>query len=107
MKICPSCHTRSMVLHPRDGKVVFKCPGCEAEAPGRDEDRLIAASSVGGAEVEIEAEKFDNYLRNAASDPTTLKVTRDCPACGLNYMTQSRVGEDETVIYSCKCGLRE
>ena len=50
---------------------------------------------------------YRNLIRTAPFDRTNQQVSRSCSGCGLDYMTQIRVGESEAIIYTCKCGNEE
>lgn len=103
MRNCPQCLTRTMVRIIGDGRVLFQCP-CGHKVEGGDEDRLVRAA---GGSVTYQADKYDTLLRNAAQSRTMMRVEADCEKCGLPYMAQVRVGDEETIIRSCKCGFRQ
>ena len=103
MRVCPACHTRTMVRQIRPESVVFLCP-CGAEVSGGSAARLI----TGGETAEVaHAEKYKNVVRNAPHSRVGLRVARECTACDLPYMTLVRVGEEQAIIYACKCGHQE
>ena len=82
------------------GAVVFKCV-CGAEEPGRPEDARIGGGTTGAGDV---SEMYRRLIQSAPFDRTCQRVLRNCPECGLDYMVQIRVGDDESIIYRCKCG---
>ena len=105
MKFCPSCESvmrQSMAT----GRVVFHCEVCSTEVEGQASDTLIF-SGVIETGIESEEQKYARLLVNAAHDPSNEKVHRTCPKCGLDYMTQIRVGSRELIIFKCKCGHEE
>jgi len=97
---CPECETRTMIRHVADGKVVFRCP-CGHSLEGRGRDRLI---HTGGTAAVSQEEVYSTLLSNVAKSRTGLRVFRECSDCGLPYMTQVRLGKEETIILVCKCG---
>jgi DNA-directed RNA polymerase subunit M/transcription elongation factor TFIIS len=101
MKQCPYCESRTMVRVVADGEVYFQCP-CSAREKGKPEDRLLKSggnTSVGNSE------KYNTLTATAAHSQAVLKVAKDCPSCGLPYLTLVRVGDEETIIFTCKnCG---
>lgn len=99
MRSCPECN-RAMKRDTSSDVVSFKCY-CGFVAPGLPEDAQIANNVLNAEGTE---EMYKRLIRNAASDPVNQIVKKDCPSCGLDYMTQLRVGENEIVIWVCKCG---
>lgn len=85
------------------GRVSFVCP-CGNRAEGNSSDRLI---KVGGASAVTQTDKYSTLLSNASFSRTMLRVEKECPKCGLPYMALVRVGDEETIILTCKCGHRE
>lgn len=112
LHICPDCQTRAMQKEVSGGHIKFRCP-CGTEKEGTRFDRLIASSQtelrasdtqrVSHAQVE----SFATLVNNAARDRTGLKVPKKCEGCGLPYMTQLRIGADETVVHVCSCGHQD
>lgn len=43
-------------------------------------------------------------IRSAAHDRTNQQVHKDCPVCGLDYMTRIYVSDRMIAVYVCKCG---
>ena len=82
------------------GAVVFRC-FCGARVEGTPDDARIAGDILHAGETE---EMYRRLIRNAAFDRVNQVVLRDCPECGLDYMTQVRVGAREVVVWVCKCG---
>ncbi len=100
MKICPQCG-RSMERVIAADKIVFRCV-CGEETDGEPSDVRITGRVLHPGET---AEKYQKLIRNSPYDRTNQQVRRDCTSCGLDYMTQIRVGPEEVIIYTCKCGF--
>lgn len=82
------------------GAVSFVCY-CGVRVDGGPEDARIASDILNAGETE---EMYRRLIRSAPFDRVNQQVLRDCPKCGLDYMTQIRVGAREVVIWVCKCG---
>lgn len=82
------------------GEVVFNC-FCGVQAKGGAADARVAGGVLDAAET---GEMYERLIRNAPFDRVNQQVARDCPGCGLDYMTQIRVGAREVVVWVCKCG---
>lgn len=102
MRFCQNCG-RSMTRDPSSGRVVYRC-ACGAEEPGGPEDARVFGQVLGAGET---TEMYRLLIKTAPFDRTNQLVARDCPNCGLDYMTQIRVGEAEVIVYKCKCGHEE
>lgn len=100
MHLCPECQTRTMVRHVGDNKVIFRCP-CGYVVEGRGRDRLVR---VAATSTTSEEDTYATRLRNVAHTRIGLRVEAECEKCGLPYMTQVRLGQEETIIRTCKCG---
>ncbi len=74
---------------------------CGFVAEKTPEDARIAGEVLHAGETE---EMYRRLIRNAAFDRTNQQVRKECPQCGLDYMTQIRVGAREIVLWVCKCG---
>lgn len=92
-----------MVRDPSSGAVVFSCP-CGVEEKGEPEDARVFGATLGSRET---TEMYRRLIQSAPTDPTNQFVHRLCPACGLDYQVQIRVGVSEVIIYKCKCGHEE
>lgn len=103
MKFCPDCG-RVLVRDTSTGRIEFECTTCANRIDGDAWDARISGGVLHSGET---AEKYINLIRNAADDRVDQLVRRDCPKCGLDYMTQVRVGDREVVIHKCKCGHEE
>jgi len=80
--------------------VVFVCY-CGLVSKGTPKDARIAGDVLHAGETE---EMYRRLIRNAAYDRVNQQVMRECSKCGLDYMTQIRVGAREVVVWVCKCG---
>jgi len=80
--------------------VRFTCY-CGVGVEGDPEDARIAGDVLHAGETE---EMYRRLILNAAHDRVNQQVKKDCPNCGLDYMTQIRVGAREVVVWVCKCG---
>jgi len=102
MKFCSRCQhfiKKQIIL----GEVVFQCV-CSNREESTDEDVLINSSNT---EETNSIEMYNNLIEFAPFDRTNQLVQKDCPQCGLDYMTQLRIGEKEIVVYRCKCGYKK
>jgi DNA-directed RNA polymerase subunit M/transcription elongation factor TFIIS len=103
MRFCPKC-SRCMKKDTSSGSIEFKCPTCMEKVAGDRWDRRIGGKIISSSET---TGLYQKLLENAAFDRVNQLVRRDCKSCGLDYMTQIRVGDNETIIHLCKCGLME
>lgn len=99
MRTCPECG-RAMTRDTSAAAVKFAC-FCGLVVDGGPDDARIAGGILHAGETE---EMYRRLIRNAAHDRVNQQVRRDCPECGLDYMTQVRVGSREVVVWVCKCG---
>jgi ribosomal protein L37AE/L43A len=82
------------------GSVVFVCY-CGYRIPGGPMDARLAGGVLHSGQTTA---MYERLIRNSAHDRVNQQVSKDCPQCGLDYMTQIRVGEQEIVVWTCKCG---
>lgn len=92
-----------MSRDPSSGSVVFRCV-CGAEEPGAPEDARVLGAVLGDGET---TEMYRLLIQSAPHDRTNQLVHKACRECGLDYMTQIRVGTAEVIVYKCKCGHEE
>jgi hypothetical protein len=71
---------------------------------GSAADARISGEVLGAGETTT---MYRGLIRTAAFDRTNQQVMRACVSCGLDYMTQIRVGDAEAIVYKCKCGREE
>jgi predicted RNA-binding Zn-ribbon protein involved in translation (DUF1610 family) len=84
-------------------KAEFYC-SCGEIIEGGLEDVRISGAVLHPGEI---ADKYQKLINNSPFDRTNQQVSRDCPSCGLDYMTQIRIGVEEIIIYTCKCGYQD
>ena len=99
MHICPECG-RVMTRNTSSGSVTFVCY-CGIVSEGTPEDARIAGDVLHAGETE---EMYRRLIRNAPYDRVNQQVMKECPECGIDYMTQIRVGGREVVVWVCVCG---
>jgi DNA-directed RNA polymerase subunit M/transcription elongation factor TFIIS len=102
MKFCSRCFR--CIKNSKSPKfIVYKCK-CDHIEPTEPEDLLILSETTANTET---TEMYNNLIELAPFDRTNQLVKKDCPDCGLDYLTQLRIGPSEIIIYRCKCGYRE
>lgn len=99
MKTCSACN-RFMAREIAGAEFQFVC-ACGAREPAVPYDRRITGQQKGQQHLL----RYQDLIKYAAYDATNLRVKKDCPKCGLDYLTQLRIEKDEIVIYVCKCGF--
>jgi DNA-directed RNA polymerase subunit M/transcription elongation factor TFIIS len=102
MKFCSVCN-RSIKKKIIVGSVIFKCI-CGNTEPTLPSDVSIDDSQLGSTQT---IEMYNNLIDLAPFDRTNQLIKKDCPNCGLDYLTQIRVGSSEIIIYRCKCGYKK
>ena len=100
--LCPECLTRTMQRRVGVAAVTYEC-SCGHVAPGTSESRLIRS---GVRQAISTAEKYGTVIACAPFSRTMLRVKEPCKSCGLPYLTQVKVGDDETIFRVCECGYR-
>jgi DNA-directed RNA polymerase subunit M/transcription elongation factor TFIIS len=99
MRFCEKCGSVMQKNTTAAGEVVFQCK-CQ-QINGTPDDTLMAEGFIETSEA---AQKHMVFIENSSYDPAANIIMRDCPQCGLNYLTLIRVGVNETTRYSCSCG---
>ena len=99
MRFCPNCN-RVMSRDPSSGSVVFQCP-CGVNEPGGPIDARMGGEVFGSTDT---AEMNRRNIKTAAFDRTNQLIRRNCLECGMDVMTQIRIGDAEIVILVCTCG---
>jgi len=99
MKVCPECGL-TMRRETSSGTLEF-VSSCGYREKGKPGDLQVKSGTPNSEET---TEMYQVYIRNSPFDRVSQQVKRDCPECGLDYMTQIRVGSREDVIWTCKCG---
>jgi DNA-directed RNA polymerase subunit M/transcription elongation factor TFIIS len=102
MKFCSIC-SRTIKKNISMGNVIFKCV-CGNIEKTLPEDSLISDPTISENET---MGMYDNLIEFAPFDRTNQLIKMDCPTCGLDYLTQIRVGTSEVIIYRCKCGYKK
>lgn len=102
MKFCPNCQ-RALVRDTSSGAIMFNCTVCGTVVKGAAQDCLIETKTLNAEET---TEMYKQVIDSSAFDPTNQLVEKNCDKCGLDYMSLVRVGENETIIYTCECGNR-
>lgn len=100
MKFCPSC-SRVLVRQVVGDNITFQCPTCGETVKPSADDSLIFRPTGQKEDASI---LYQGIIRSAARDRVNAQVAKECPECGLDYMTLIRVGQEESVIFKCKCG---
>lgn len=102
MKFCSLCQ-RVIKKRIDNDRILFECI-CGNIEETTEEDVLISS----GITKELPSiEKYEKLIYFAPFDRTNQLVYKDCPKCGLDYLTQLRIGENEIIIYRCKCGYKQ
>lgn len=102
MKFCSICN-RAIKKRIVMGSVLFKCECGNAEETN-PEDVLISNITTNTTET---TEMYNNLIDLAPFDRTNQLIKEICPTCGLDYLTQIRVGTSEIIVYRCKCGYKK
>jgi DNA-directed RNA polymerase subunit M/transcription elongation factor TFIIS len=101
MKFC-SCCQRFIKKQIVPEGILYKCI-CSNIEESNPEDVLISNFTTEGTQ---SIEMYNNLIEFAPYDRTNQLVKQDCPNCGLDYLTQIRIGESEIIVYRCKCGYK-
>ena len=102
MKFCPTCESVMSKSTTATGAIVFFCR-CQLAIDGTADDTLMAEEYLETAESNL---KHEVFIENSSFDPAANIVLKDCPDCGLNFLTMIHIGVDETTMYTCTCGYR-
>lgn len=102
LKFCPECDSMMTKSTSVLGNIVFQCR-CQISIDGSRDDTLMAEEylETGGSDL-----KHEVFIENAPFDAAAHVVFKDCPNCGLNFMTMIRVGVNESTLYACRCNFR-
>jgi predicted RNA-binding Zn-ribbon protein involved in translation (DUF1610 family) len=90
-----------MVRDTSSGEVRFSCTVCGEIVPGDADDARVGGAVLGAGETTA---MYNRLIKVSPFDRVNQLVQKTCTACGLDYMTQIRVGEREAIVYTCKCG---
>lgn len=97
---CPEC-SRVMHMDTTGDRLKFICHCGISTIAKDDETRILTRTIDSGSNKGV---GYENLIKNSSFDRVNNLVKKDCPKCSINYMTQIRIGEDENIIYTCKCG---
>lgn len=100
MEFCKICEKK---MKKYVGKQIeFVCE-CQNRKDGTPDDTLMYEEYFG---VVGSSFRHEVFVANSPFDAAGYKVNKDCPQCGLDFMTMIRVGETANTIYTCLCGHR-
>lgn len=101
MRFCDDCghHVNKNV---NTGEIIFRCI-CGKDYPAMPSDTLMAEGVVNAVHTSL---KYVDFISNAPYDKAGKRIAKDCPNCKLDYLTLIRLGESNSVIYTCDCGFR-
>jgi predicted RNA-binding Zn-ribbon protein involved in translation (DUF1610 family) len=71
--------------------------------PGKPEDTLMYEEHMN---TNMSNLRHGVFVENSPHDRARNIVMKDCPNCGLNFMTQIMPGEEMATIYTCDCGYK-
>lgn len=101
MKFCKCCQ-RFIKKQIIVGSIIYKCV-CTNVEDNTPEDVLISNFTTEDTQ---SIDMYDNLIEFAPFDRTNQLIKKDCPNCGLDYLTQLRISGIEIVVYRCKCGYK-
>lgn len=104
LRFCNQCESVMTKSTSATGIIVFQCR-CQLTEEGQPDDTLMAEEFLETAESN---QKHEVFIENSPYDPAGNIVMKDCPQCGLNFLTMIRVGSAELTIYRCSapCNFR-
>ncbi len=102
LRFCKQCEAVMTKSTSTTGIIVFQCR-CLLVEDGEPDDTLMAEEYLITTESN---QKHEVFIENSSYDPAGNIVLKDCPKCGLNFMTMIRIGINETTMYSCSCSYR-
>ncbi len=100
MSFCIQCGSVMSKIISLSGEIQFQCR-CLMIYPGTPDDSLLLEGYIETAESEG---KHDVLIEQSPFDPAANIVRKDCPECGIDFMTMIRIGINETTMYTCSCG---
>ena len=103
MYFCDSCE-RCLKRDTTSGSVMYRCDVCSLAVAGDPASFRLGGETFGARK---ERGRNARLLRLCTADRASSRKKRDCPECGLDYMSMARLGPSETVAYACKCGHLE
>lgn len=90
-----------MEKHPVEGEVMFQC-SCDRVVGGPDDTLMDSEYPNTSGSIASHAV----FIENSAFDTAANIVMKDCPDCGLNFLTMVLVGANDVTMYTCTCGFR-
>jgi hypothetical protein len=104
MNFCPDCDSRMVkTTSAATESIVFYCR-CSLKVDGTPDDTLMAEGNIGTSEDGDLKHKI--FIEQSPYDLAAHHVLKDCPQCGLNFMTMISIGVKEITMYSCSCGFQ-
>lgn len=91
-----------MVQQTTSGSISFVCSTCGAEEKGDANSALVLRATKSTT-----AGLFSGLIERAPYDRTNQLTKKDCPGCGLTYMTQVTIISANVIVKICSCGYRE
>lgn len=83
------------------GTITFHCR-CQNITEGTPDDTLIEEGFLESSKSDL---KHSVFIENSPHDPAGCRVKKDCPKCGLDFLTLIMVGTNENTMYTCDCGF--
>lgn len=105
MNFCDLCGAKMTRTPTPDGRVVFVC-ACLNQIDGTPADTRFECIYYGDAAKKSVEMKHKDLIFNAPFDHAANIVMKDCPDCGLDFVTLLRIGSAETTMYTCSCGWK-
>jgi len=100
MKFCPECDSVMNKNTTPDGSIVYICK-CQLMVDGHPDDTLMAEGFLESTKSDL---KHQVFIENAPFDLAGNIIFKDCPDCGLNFLTMIHIGSNVTTMYVCSCG---
>ena len=85
-----------------NGTVIFQC-SCDRVEGGPDDTLMDSEYPDTSGSIANHAV----FIENSAHDPAANIVMKDCPDCGINFLTIIQVGANDVTMYTCTCGMRK
>ena len=102
MRFCEMCSSVMTKSTSSVGVIVFQCR-CGLTEDGKPDDTMMYEEYLETAESNL---KHDVFIENSSHDDAAHIVLKDCPGCGLNFLTMIRIGKSESCMYTCTCDYR-
>ena len=102
LQFCRECESVMTKNTTAVGVIVYQCR-CLLTIEGRPDDTLMAEGYLETTKSDL---KHNVFIENSPFDAAGNIVLKDCPECGLNFLTMIRIGETLKTMYACSCGYR-